>query len=285
MSTPPDVSSPRGSGTPSVRVTLYFLLVVVLLYFLGGVPLQLLFGEVGVGLMQLGLLLLPALLLVRTFGYDPVRTLSLRPPPGGRALVGAFLLMAGGVPLAWFLAWAQSFVIPVPVELLEAMAAFLVTDDPLRLLWLLLLVAAIPAVAEEFVFRGVVLSGFRDRLGTAGAVVASGLIFGIFHLAPQTAFRFLPTFWLGVLLAWIVVETRSIWVGVLLHFLNNGMILFLSFLPVTRELSSDAEQSPPLLLFPVALAILLSGAHLLRSAREAAERERGGAGGAPGFSS
>jgi sodium transport system permease protein len=281
MPSPPHLRRYADGDTPSSRVTLLFLLGVAFLYLLGGLPLQLLFGEVGIGLMQVGLLLVPALLLVKVMGYDPVKTFSLRPPPRGSPLRGAILLMAGGVILAWFLAWAQSFVIPVPVEVLEALAAFLTTDDPLRFLWLLLLVAVIPAVAEEFLFRGVVLSGLRRRLGTSGAVVGSALAFGIFHLSPQTAFRFLPTFWLGILLAWVVVETRSIWVGVLLHFLNNGTILFISFLPATRELGSQVEQDPPLLLLPVGVALFVTGAILLRTARHA----RGGAGGDPGFSS
>lgn len=274
---PPGTDLPsRGEGDiPSVTVTLVFLLVVAFLYLLGGLPLQLLFGEVGIGLMQIGLLLLPALFLVKTFGYDPVRTFSLRPPPGGRALHGAVLLMAGGVILAWFVAWAQSFFLPVPVEVLEAMAAFLTTDDPLRFLWLLLLVAAIPAMAEEFLFRGVVLSGLRNRLGKPVGVVGSALLFGVFHLSPQTAFRFLPTFWLGVLLAWVVVETRSIWVGVLLHFLNNGAILLISFLPATRELGSQVEREPPLLLLPMGVALLLAGAGLLRRARGGAAEDHG----------
>jgi sodium transport system permease protein len=234
-----------------------------LLYMLGGVALQLVLGEVGLAAAQILLLLGPALYFVFRGGYDPVETLSLR-RPRSHQLAGGALVMAGGIPLAWFLAWAQSFVIPVPVDMLEAMSAWLETDHLGRMLWLVVLVAVIPAVAEEFLFRGPVLAGLRQGLPGWAAVVGSGILFGLFHLSPQTAFRFLPTACLGVILAWVVYETRSIWVGVLLHFLNNGAILVLSFLPMTREVAADVDQAPPLILLPLALLALGSGIYVVR---------------------
>jgi membrane protease YdiL (CAAX protease family) len=103
------------------------------------------------------------------------------------------------------LAWTQSLVIPVPVEYIEAMSELLRADSIRRFLWLVLLAALVPAVAEEALFRGVVLSSLRRRLPTAAAVVITGTVFGLFHLTPETAFRFLPTAWLGILLSWVVV--------------------------------------------------------------------------------
>jgi sodium transport system permease protein len=248
---------------PTPSGVLLLLVGVALLYMFGGVALHLLLGEAGLAVAQLLLLLGPALYFVVRGGYDPVATLSLRPPQG-RHLAGGVLVMAGGIPLAWFLAWAQSFVIPVPVDMLEAMSAWLVTDNLWRMLWLLVLVAAIPAVAEEFLFRGPVLAGLRQGLPGWAAVLGSGLLFGLFHLSPGTAFRFLPTAWLGIILAWVVYETRSIWVAVLLHFLNNGTILVLSFLPMTRDVAAEVDQAPPLLLLPFALLAFGSGIHAIR---------------------
>jgi sodium transport system permease protein len=255
-------SEPR---LPTPGSVLLLLLGVAILYVVGGVTLQLLFGEVGLALTQIGLLLAPALYFVARGGYDPVRTLALR-APSRRQVLGGLLLLAGGTPIAWMLAWAQSFVIEVPTEMLEAMADLFRTDDPLRILWLLVLVAVIPAISEEFLFRGVVLSGLRTRMSRWGAVGLTGFLFGLFHLTPYTAFRFLPTAWLGLVLAWAVYESRSIWVGVLLHFLNNGIILMLSVLPATRDMATDSDQDPPLLLLPVALLLLWFGARLLRTA-------------------
>ncbi|CAN5686594.1 hypothetical protein BH23GEM11_BH23GEM11_03310 [soil metagenome] len=255
------VSEPR---LPTPGSVLLLLLGVAVLYVVGGVTLQLLFGEVGLALTHIGLLLAPALYFVFRGGYDPIRTLALRAPTG-RQVMGGLFLLAGGTPIAWLLAWAQSFVIEVPTEMLEAMASLFRTDDPLRILWLLVLVAVIPAFSEEFLFRGVVLSGLRSRLSRWAAVGLTGFLFGLFHLTPYTAFRFLPTAWLGLVLAWAVYESRSIWIGILLHFLNNGTILMLSVLPATRDMAGDSDQEPPLLVLPVALLLLWFGARLLRS--------------------
>jgi membrane protease YdiL (CAAX protease family) len=244
-------------------MVILLLLGVAFLYLSGGVLLQVFLGEAGLAAAQILFLFLPAVLFVWWGGYDPVASLSLRRPEK-RQLWGGLLVLAGGMPVAWFLAWAQSFVIPVPVEMLEAMGAWLVTDNPWRMLWLLILVAAIPAVTEEFLFRGPLLAGLGSRLPPWSAVLGSGLLFGVFHLSPQTAFRFLPTAWLGILLAWVVYETRSIWVGVFLHFINNGSILVLSFLPMTREMASDVDQEPPFALLPVALVLLGVGILTLR---------------------
>lgn len=269
MENDPTPGGPSGRAVPSVGVVVLFLVGVAILYVLGSVLLITIIGEAGLAVAQLAFLLLPALLLVTAAGYDPARTLYLR-RPGRRAALGAVLLMAGGIPLAWFLAWAQSFFMPVPEELLELMTEFIATDDFGRFLWLLLLVAALPAVSEEFVFRGVTLSGLDARLSAPAAVALSALIFGLFHLSPGTAFRFLPTAWLGLLLAWIVIETRSIWLAVGLHFANNALIVLLLFLPFTREYASDMDREPHLLLLPPAVALLVAGAVLLRGSREEA---------------
>ncbi len=250
-------------GLPTPGEVLLLLLVTAMGYVFFGVLFQVLFGEVGILLTQLLVILLPGLLWAKVRGHDLVRTFSLR-RPSSRGVLGGFLLLAGGLPLAWLLSWLQSFFIEVPVELLEGLSAFLTTDDPLRMLWLLLLVAVTPAICEEFLFRGYLLSGFRSRWSVPVSIILSGVVFGVFHLSPETAFRFLPTAWLGILLAWVVVETRSIWTGVLLHFLNNGTILLLTLLPATREVATDVDQSPPWLLLPLAVVIFVVGVRVLQ---------------------
>jgi sodium transport system permease protein len=266
-------SSPQGGDqlprTPTRRSVLLLLGVVVLLYFVVGIPVQIILGpELGIVFTQLGVFLGVTLIFVARGGYDPVETLSLR-LPSGRQVWGGLLLLAGATPVAWILAWLQSHVIEVPVELLEAMGDFLQADDPMRVLWLLFVIALIPALCEETLFRGAILSGLRRRHGMVAAVLLNGALFGLLH-APQAVFRFLPTAWLGVVLAWVAWETRALWLAVLLHAVNNGAILLVTVIPATREATSDVEAAPPLILAPLALLLLVLGARVLRAGSPAA---------------
>lgn len=77
--------------------------------------------------------------------------------------------------------------------------------------------AVIPALAEEFAIRGVVMQSLR-RFDDKFAVVISALIFSIIH----GNFQQIPfAFVVGLALGYVVIRTNSIWAGVLLHFLNN----------------------------------------------------------------
>jgi len=247
---------------PGSRATLVFVGVVAVFYFYLAVRLQVGLGEKGLLVSELGLLLLPSLLFLRLGGFNPVKTLSLRRPTG-RALLAALLIIAGGMPLAWLLAWLQSFVIEMPLEFLEGMSEFLVAETPARVVWILVLVALTPAVCEEVLFRGVLLAGTRRQFSPLGVILLNGLIFGAFHVPSATVFRFLPSATLGILLAWVVLRTRSIWPGMLMHFLNNGSIVILASSPWILERFSDPNQGPPIWLMVPAVASLVAGGVLL----------------------
>jgi sodium transport system permease protein len=239
----------------------------------GGVALQLFFGEIGLVIAQLLLLLLPVLLVVRLGRFDARKTLSLESPPPGSVL-GGILFLLGGLQVALVLAWLQSLVMPVPVEYLETMSDLLSADSVRRFVWLLFLAAMVPAVAEEALFRGVVLSSLRSRLPTAAAVVITGTVFGLFHLTPETAFRFLPTAWLGMLLSWVVVLSGSLPLAMLLHFLNNAAVLALSTIPITADRMNAVEDQPPPVIFAVTGALLLWWG--FRTLRRASSSRAGG---------
>jgi sodium transport system permease protein len=249
---------------PGPRATLVFVAVVAVVYFYSAARLQVGLGEVGLLVSEVTLLLLPALLFLRLGGYNAVKTLSLR-APSGKNLLAALLIIAGGTPLAWFLTWLQGFVLPMPREFLEGMSDFLTAGTPGRVVWLLALVALTPAICEEFLFRGVLLAGTRRHLSPLKVILLNGLIFGAFHVPSATIYRLLPSATLGILLAWVVLRTRSIWPGMLMHFVNNGSIVILATSPWILERFSDPNQGPPLWLILPALVSLVVGGVLLES--------------------
>ena len=94
----------------------------------------------------------------------------------------------------------------------------------------LVALAVVPAMAEEWLFRGFVFSALRQRLSSWAAVFASGGLFGLFHLVATDALaieRFLPSAFLGCFLAFVCWKSGSVLPGMLLHVLHNGVALAL----------------------------------------------------------
>ena len=94
----------------------------------------------------------------------------------------------------------------------------------------LIVVAVLPALFEEIIFRGLLLKGMR-AFGTAGAVLLSGALFALYHQNPaQTVYQFCC----GAAFALVAVRAGSILPTVLSHFLNNALILTLTKFGVTE---------------------------------------------------
>jgi len=102
----------------------------------------------------------------------------------------------------------------------HALEQLLLLDGAPAPLWLVWLVIGVtPALCEELFFRGLVLSGLR-RLGLWPALLGCALLFGLAH---SSVYRLIPTFFIGLMLSWLVWRTGSIWTGILAHALNNGI--------------------------------------------------------------
>ncbi len=77
-------------------------------------------------------------------------------------------------------------------------------------------------LTEELFFRGFVLPGLAARLGVGRAIVASAVIFSVFHLDLGVL---APVFVAGLLLGWLYHRTGSLWPGVLVHGGQNALAL------------------------------------------------------------
>jgi hypothetical protein len=107
--------------------------------------------------------------------------------------------------------------------------------------WLnLLFIAVIPALSEEFVFRGVIFHTLKEH-GKWFAVVCSALFFGMMHLNFN---QFSYTFVIGMVMALAVLATGSLWGSVLVHFtLNANSVIMMKVLQIIAQKFSDASGS------------------------------------------
>jgi membrane protease YdiL (CAAX protease family) len=179
------------------------------------------------GAAQVVLLLVPALLLARLASPEPLVFLRLKRP----SFPALFVSLAGILSLQMVL---QVYItlqdmIPLPAELEKlitplkdsidaALMGLLRADSFEEFLGVVVVIALIPALAEEFAFRGVIQRSFAKGMGPVRAFVLTGVIFGAFHLNP---FSIVPLVTLGVYLGFLAWRADSIWMSVAAHFFNN----------------------------------------------------------------
>lgn len=113
-----------------------------------------------------------------------------------------------------------------------------------ELLMQFLALCVMPAIAEELLFRGA-FQGLMRPCGSAAAIFAPALLFGVLHLNRAQG---LTAFACGVFLGWLAERSGSILPGMLLHLVNNA----LAFLTIYLRYYAPAEVS-----FGVELFILL----------------------------
>lgn len=89
----------------------------------------------------------------------------------------------------------------------------------------LLQTAAIPALVEEFAFRGVMLGMLRPY-GDKFAIIITSVLFALVHgNFVQIPFAFCT----GIMLAYCVVRTNNLWPAILVHFINNAYSVLVSY--------------------------------------------------------
>ncbi len=86
----------------------------------------------------------------------------------------------------------------------------------------LIVIAIIPALVEEALFRGVLLNCCESSMGSVRTVFVIGFCFSLFHASPeQTVYQFFA----GCVFAFLAIRSGSILPSVLMHFINNALIL------------------------------------------------------------
>ena len=136
-----------------------------------------------------------------------------------------------------------------PSEHLQQMEDLFRRFDARWLPMLFLLVAGLPGIAEELLFRGYVQSRLARAWPPVFAIVLSGLMFGAAHLDPMHSIAVVP---LGVWLGLIAYRCDSLWPAMLGHVVNNALALVMMRFFQAETLGKD--QDLPL----VGIGLLLS---------------------------
>jgi len=169
---------------------------------------------------HLAFILGPPALLAFLLTSDPARTLRLRRPrPADLALAAGLALTLN--PVVREVANEVGRIFPASEAIRSGIAAM--TREIPNLGVALLVFALVPAITEEVAFRGYILSGLERTYSRRTAIVLSALLFGFFHVLLSLFQQMFGATILGLVLGLMVVRTRSLWPGVVFHFVNNAL--------------------------------------------------------------
>jgi CAAX protease family protein len=188
-----------------------------------------------------GLFLIPALLAGYLFYGNGLEYLSARKIPVPLTMMFSILVVLGAIPLINFLAeFNMNLSLPEKLSGLEVrireteaeteklMNLFLADTTITRFLINMFMIGVIPAIGEEFFFRGLIQRIFSEwfRNHHLGIMISS-ILFSFMHFQ---FLGFIPRILLGLLFGYMLVWTGSIWVPVMAHFVNNSIAVTFYFL-------------------------------------------------------
>lgn len=183
---------------------------------------------------------LPPILYAIFVKKDPLKSLGFNKVSIKWLLIGLVLIFAITPLNSVFAEWNANIKLPESmreIELLmqEMQAAatsiieqFVNVDSISGLILNLFMIAGLAALGEELLFRSVIQNSLINICKNAhiGIILAS-MIFSFIHFE---FYGFVPRFVLGLILGYMYYYSRSIWVPMAMHFVNNGTIVFIYFL-------------------------------------------------------
>ena len=107
------------------------------------------------------------------------------------------------------------------------------TSGPM-LIFIFLSLVILPPLVEEILVRGFLFTGLKQKMNIYIAAIATSIIFAAAHLqwgsgAPLLWAAAADTFTLSMILVWLRHKTGSLWPGIGVHFIKNGIAFLALF--------------------------------------------------------
>jgi len=156
--------------------------------------------------------------------------------------------------MSGFESWARSYEEKAE-ELTKFMTSFSSTNE---FLLAFLVIAILPAIGEEFVFRGMLQQQLLKASNNAHlAIWTTAILFSAFHLQ---FFGFVPRVLLGALFGYLFYWSGNLWMPMFAHFVNNGFSVIALYLNQKGLVDIDVESTDVVAPWPViAIFTMISG--------------------------
>lgn len=198
-------------------------------------------------LTSAGLFIYPAWYFCKSMHQIPVEFLKLNRKTKPIEIILAILVVLTAMPFISWLIYVNSFLklpasmaqIETEMKAAEELAAqftqAFIKADSLDVLWInLIVIAILPAIGEEFLFRGVLQNFIRLTTGKKHFTVwIVAIVFSAFH---GQFYGFIPRLVLGAALGYAYLFTGNLWISIIMHFVNNAFTVVSSYTPIKNNL-------------------------------------------------
>jgi membrane protease YdiL (CAAX protease family) len=197
-----------------------------------------------------GMFLLPALIFNQVMRYRLGDFFKINTSPKLLdVLYAVIIIIAGGIFINLIVFLTK--MIPLPESLAslrhtqeateKLIQAFFSKNSWTHFAILLIVLAALPAIAEELFFRGVIQTLLqRTALGATGAIIISSLSFSLMHLEFD---NFFAIWFMGIVLGYLYFITQNLWISIIAHFINNALMISMKYAFMNGLLSKDFSES------------------------------------------
>lgn len=160
-------------------------------------------------------------------------------------LIGVFGILLIGTPIiSWLADINQKFALPQIIDAAtensysELAGRLLSANNFGIILFNVFLIAVLPAIGEELIFRGVLQKLFTEISKNSHiAVIVTALLFSALH---GQFYGILPRFVLGLFLGYLMVWSKSVWLPIVAHFINNVLAMTFYYLYNSGNLQSGS---------------------------------------------
>lgn len=190
---------------------------------------------------SIGLFIVPPIILGWLFKGNIIKYLNLHKNVNGASILLVTLLIIFALPLINFIGeWNTQMNFPewlsgverwmknAEENAAELTEVFLKVETTGGLLFNLFMIALLPAIGEELLFRGVIQRIFTKMMQNHHwGIWISAILFSALHMQ---FYGFVPRMLLGVLFGYLLVWSGSMWLPIIAHFINNGFAVIAIYL-------------------------------------------------------
>lgn len=223
-------------------------------------------------IQSIGLFIIPAFIIAYLFGSKNSDYLNIKQPISPLTILLSIFILLTSVPIINSLAqinqgmqfpdWlkgVENWMVEKEEGAQKLTESFLIMNTWGDFVFTLIMLAVLPAVGEELIFRGVFQRIFAEwTKNIHWGIIIAAVLFSSMHLQ---FFGFLPRLILGILLGYMYYWSKSIWTPILGHFINNGTAVVLYYFykdEISRNIESIGTTKSSLGILIVSITIVSS---------------------------